>query len=191
MCVLIDADVPAQSTVPTLFAGYGVVGVVIGKSVDTQGITGSSQTFSGSGPLLGVGVQIGNRIFVDLNYQRAKGTSSENTLNNQYTYEIDGFQMPLNVNYLLRQRSRRFNVSVGAGLNVLKAHIQQWDKYGQHVIDKNILDPSMGWIVSARWRLIRNLEIGANLNFSVIGTYGISDSFMLRYTFKSSQESSN
>ncbi len=88
----------------------------------------TGKTFVGDGPELGISKALNNKLYIDISCSTFSGSDTKLIVNNNKNYyTLKGFQVPLTVNYLLRNNTKWFRVNIGAGVDYLKAHLQQYE----------------------------------------------------------------
>lgn len=160
---------------------------VFGRPFDTGSI------FVGEGPEFGISKEISNRTFIDLAFSTFSGQASRLKINNFETYyTIKGFQVPLTVNYLLRDSTKRFRINMGMGVQYVKSHLQQ---YGILTNPGNVLTNQIADIKITELQLVLQpgiqLRIIPNLYTSFIvkvcvstsGRYSDHPCLSLKYAF--------
>lgn len=154
----------------------------------------TGKTFVGEGPEFGVSKALNNRIYIDISFSSFSGRDTKLVVNNNKSnYILKGFQVPLTVNYLLRNNTKRFRINIGAGVDYLEAHLQQYESVnttiGQvtnQVNDIHISEFQFAFRPGVEFRIIPDLFVSwiVRVSISTNGRYVDNPILSLRYTFK-------
>jgi hypothetical protein len=158
------------------------------------GVFKTGNTFEGEGPEFGISKAINNRLYIDISFSSFSGRETKLIVNNDKNYyTLKGFQVPLTVNYLLRKNTKRLRINIGAGIDYLKAHLEQFESFntnnGQVTTQVNniqISEPQFALRPGVEFRIIPNLFISwiARASISTNGRYVDNTILSVRYTFK-------
>jgi hypothetical protein len=154
----------------------------------------TGKTFVGESPEFGISKALNNKIYVDISYSSFSGRDTKLIVNNNKNYyTLKGFQVPLTVNYLLRNNTKRFRINIGVGVDYLKAHLQQYESVsttnGQvtnQINDIHISELQFALRPGVEFRIIPNLFVSwiVRVGISTNGRYVDNPILSLRYTFK-------
>lgn len=184
----------------SLRIGYSSTNIVFKEafepSVNIFGRTfNTGKTFVGDGPEFGISKDLNKRIFMDISYSSFSGKDTKLKVNNNENYyTLKGFQIPLTVNYLLRDNTKRLRINIGGGVDYLKAHLQQYESVsttnGQvtnKINDIDISEFQFALRPGVEFRIIPNLFVSwiVRVSISTNGRYVDNPILSLRYTFKS------
>ena len=112
--------------------GYGFTSIVFDEAADPSflyfGLTFPSNNFRAHGPDIGVSKSINNRVYIDLSFSSFSGKDQRVKVDeNEQWYNLKGFQVPLTVNYLIRNETKRLRLNIGGGFQYLKGHLEQYE----------------------------------------------------------------
>jgi hypothetical protein len=154
----------------------------------------TGKTFVGEGPEFGMSKTINDKIYMDISFSLFSGRDTKLSVNtNKNYYTLKGFQVPLTVNYLLRNPTKRLRINLGAGVGYLKAQLQQYESVsstnGQITNEVNniqISELQFAFRPGLEFRIIPNLFVSwiVRVSISTNGRYVDNPILSLRYTFK-------
>lgn len=183
----------------SLQIGYSTTNIVFNEafepSVSIFGLVfNTGKTFVGSGPEFGISKDISTRIFMDISFSSFSGRDTKLKVNNNENYyTLNGIQIPVTVNYLLRDNTKRFRINLGTGVKYLKAHLQQYevisDNNGQvtnKISDIRISEIQFALLPGIQFRIIPLLNISfvVRVGISTNGRYADNPCLSIKYTFK-------
>jgi hypothetical protein len=163
----------------------------------------TGKNFSGDGPELGISKSIKEKLFLDIAFSSFYSPEFNQLTVNNYAldYTLKGFQIPLTINYLTRNSSKKFRVNLGGGLQYLNGHLQQFEKITDNggqitqstVTDVHISELQLSLRPGIQYRIAPNLVASfiVNTSISVTGNFGrYSDHpcLSLKYTFVKKKE---
>ena len=153
----------------------------------------SGKTFVGDGPEVGVSKSVNDKLFIDLSISSFSGKDTKTKVNNNENYyTLKGFQIPLTANYLLRDSAKKFRINIGAGLQFLNGHLQQFETIttasGQitnQITDIDISEIQLALRPGVQLRIIPNLFVSfiVKISISTHGRYSDNPCFSVKYTF--------
>jgi hypothetical protein len=162
---------------------------IFGRTFNTE------KTFVGDGPEFGISKDINEDMFIDISFSTFSGRDTKLKVNNNGDYyTLKGFQVPLTVNYLFRNHTKRLRINIGAGVDYLKAHLQQYESVSTtngQVTNKinDILISEFQFAIrpGVEFRIIPNFFVSwiVRVSISTNGRYVDNPILSLRYTFKS------
>lgn len=89
----------------------------------------TGKTFTGYGIELGAGMYIINNLFADFSISIFNGKDTKLKVNNnEHYYILKGYQIPISVNYLLRDSSKKLRINAGVGFQYLNGKLDQFEK---------------------------------------------------------------
>ena len=154
----------------------------------------TGNTFVGDGPEFGISKALNNKVYIEISFSSFSGRDTKLIVNNNKNYyTLKGFQVPLTVNYLLRNNTKRFRINIGAGVDYLKAHLQQYESVsttnGQVTNEVNDINTSEFQFTlrpGVEFRIIPNLFVSwiVRASISTNGRYVDNPILSLRYAFK-------
>jgi hypothetical protein len=154
----------------------------------------TGNTFIGDGPEFGISKNISHKMFIDVSFFQFSGRNTKLKVNNNENYyTLKGYQLPVTINYLLRDNSKRLRFNLGGGFQYLKGHLQQYEtsinNNGQvtnQINDIRISEFQLVLRPGVQFRIISNLYASfiVRAGISTNGRYGDSPIFSLKYTFK-------
>jgi hypothetical protein len=183
----------------SLRVGYSSTNIVFKEafepSVSIFGqVFNTGKTFVGDGPEFGISKALNNKLYIDISFSSFSGRDTKLIVNNNKNYyTLKGFQVPLTVNYLLRNNTKRFRINIGVGIDYLKAHMQQYESVkttnGQiknKLNDIDISELQFALRPGVEFRIIPNLFVSwiVRVSISTNGRYVDNPILSLRYTFK-------
>ena len=183
----------------TLKIGYNSTNIVFKEafepSINIFGtIFNTGKTFVGAGSEFGISKEINNRTFIDLSFSSFSGRDTKTKVNNNENYyTLKGFQVPLTINYLLRDSTKRLRINLGTGVQYLKSHLQQYETItnGNSQITNQITDIKISEFQLAlrpgiQFRIIPNLYASfiVKVSISTNGRYSDNPCLSLKYTFR-------
>lgn len=184
----------------SLRVGYSSTNIVFKEafepSVNIFGLTfNTGKTFVGDGPEFGISKDISEKMFIDVSFSSFSGRDRKLKLNdNEDYYTLKGFQVPLTVNYLLRNHTKRLRINIGAGVDYLKAHLQQYESVSGNsgqvtnkINDIHISEFQFALRPGVEFRIIPNLFVSwiVRVSISTNGRYVDNPILSVRYTLKS------
>jgi len=89
----------------------------------------TGKTFVGDGPEFGISKDLSENMSLDIAFSTFKGSDLKAKVDiyeNYYT--LKGYQIPITINYLLRNSSRKFRLNLGAGIQYLNGDLKQFEK---------------------------------------------------------------
>jgi len=182
----------------SLRIGYGFTSIVFKEAADPSflyfGLTFPSNNFRAHGPEFGVSKAVNNRVFIELSFSSFSGDDQRTKVDeNEHRYTLKGFQVPLTVNYLIRNPTKRLRLNIGGGFQYLKAQMEQYELVyegtDQILIQKGNFKISE-FQFSARpgiqYQIIPNLFAALifKVSISTNGRYSDHPSLSLRYSFQ-------
>ena len=114
-------------------AGYSGTIIVFKEAVDPSflnfGLTfNNNKSFVSSGPEFGISKSINNNLYVDLAFSTFSGEHTKFEYSgNEFWYTLKGYQIPLSINYLLREPTRKLRINLGGGIQYLSANLKQYE----------------------------------------------------------------
>ena len=114
-------------------AGYSGTIIVFKEAVDPSflnfGLTfNNSKSFVSSGPEFGVSKSINNKLYIDFAFSTFSGEHTKFEYSgNEFWYTLKGYQLPLSINYLLRDHTRKLRINLGGGIQYLNANLKQYE----------------------------------------------------------------
>jgi hypothetical protein len=154
----------------------------------------TGKTFVGDGPEFGISKAIDQKIFMDISFSSFSGRDTKLIVNNNKNYyTLKGFQVPLTVNYLLRNNTKRLRINIGAGVDYLKAHLEQFEsvttsnvQVTNQINDIHISEFQFALRPGVEFCIIPNLFVSwiVRVSISTNGRYVDNPILSLRYTFK-------
>ena len=183
----------------TLRIGYGSTNIVFKEafepSINVFGrVFNTGKTFVGDSPEFGISKNLSERMFAEASFSTFSGRETKakvNTSENYYT--LKGFQLPLTVNYLLRDSDKRLRINLGGGVQFLKAHLQQYETTGNssgqttnQITDINISEFQFALRPGVQFRIVPNLFASfiVKVGISTNGRYTDNPCLSLKYTFR-------
>ena len=181
----------------SLRIGYGFTSIVFDEAADPSfvyfGLTFPSSTFRSHGPEFGVSKSLNERVFIDVSFSSFSGKDLRAEKNeNEHWYNLKGFQVPVTVNYLIRNPTKRLRFNIGGGFQYLKAHLEQYETVYEGAdpmrIEKGdfkISELQFSARPGIQFRIIPNLFAALiyRASFSTSGRYSDNPSLSLRYSF--------
>ena len=177
--------------------GYGFTSIIFDEAADPSfvyfGLTFPGNTFGSHGAEFGVSKSLSERVYIDMSFSSFSGKDLRAEYDeNEHWYNMKGFQVPVTVNYLIRNPTKRLRFNIGGGFQYLKAHLEQYEIVyegtDQTRIEKGDFKISE-FQLSARpgiqFRIIPNLFAALiyRLSISTNGRYSDNPSLSLRYSF--------
>jgi hypothetical protein len=199
---LLALTLPAQNNGGALYLrlGYSATNIVIREAIVPDinffgYVFDPGKTFTGNGPELGVCKIINDRWLVDFSLSTFSGGELKaKSGNDQNFYKLGGFQFPITINYLTRSNARRLRVNLGAGLQYMQAHLQQFEtitntngtQTTNQTTDISISEAQLVLRPGIQYRIVPNLFLSFILNASLspAGRYADHPCFSLRYNFR-------
>lgn len=178
--------------------GYSSTSIVFKEAVEPSfqffGNTfKAGKTFVGSGPEFGISKSVNDKLFIDLGLSSFSGNEIKTEVNgNKNYYNLRGLQIPLTVNYLFRDSSRKLRISVGAGFQLLNGRLKQFEDIttggGQttyQLTDFDISEFQFAIRPGIQIRIIPNLFalFIVKLSISTNGRYSDNPCLSVKYTF--------
>lgn len=114
--------------------GYSATNIVFKEAKEpTAQIFGinfkTGKTFTGNGMELGAGKYINNNLFTEFSITTFNGKETKLKVNNnEHYYTLKGYQIPLSINYLLRDSSKKLRINAGVGFQYLNGKLEQFEK---------------------------------------------------------------
>ncbi len=180
--------------------GYGSTNMRISEAVANPSgylsFFSDSKVYTGDGIQFGFAKDLNKRLFLDVSLALFSGAeqtyfSTGNLSSIQRTYALKGTRIPVSINYLFRDPSKRFQINLGAGLQYLHFKFQQFETQTTSGLaaTKTITDLNAGQVQlllnpGVQLRLFDELRATFNINMAVISRYNDSGSISLKYTFK-------
>lgn len=115
-----------------LRVGYGSTNIVFKEayehSINFFGrILKSGKAYTGQGWEFGISKDLTENLFMEASFSSFSDRRTTVIVNNYESYyTIKGSKVPLTLNYLLRNSTKRFRINIGAGAQYLKAYLQQY-----------------------------------------------------------------
>jgi Outer membrane protein beta-barrel domain len=200
--VLLPLSMLAQerNEILSLRVGYGFTSIKFDEAVDPSflyfGLSFPSNSFRANGPEFGVSKAFNNRMFIDLSFSSFSGEGERAKVDeNEHRYTLKGFQIPLTVNYLIRNPTKRLRLNIGGGFQFLKAQMEQYelvyegtDEMRIQKADFKISEFQFSARPGIQYRIIPNLYAALIYKVSVStgGRYSDNPSLSLRYSFQRS-----
>ena len=184
----------------SLRLGYSSTNIIFNEafepSVNIFGrVFNTGKTFVGDGPEFGISKDLNNRVFMDLSLSTFSGRDTKTKVNNSENYyKLKGFQTAATVNYLVRDSTKRLRINLGAGIQYLKAHLQQYEtttsNNGQvtnQISDINISELQLALRPGIQFRIIPNLFVCfiVKVSISPKGRYSDNPCLSVKYSFRS------
>lgn len=154
----------------------------------------TGKTFTGSGPEFGLSKNINKSLFVELSLASFSGHESVLRINNNdHSYTLKGFQVPVILNFLIRDTSKRFRINLGGGVQYIKAHLKQFETLAdsggpstRQINDVSISEFSLAIVPGVQFRILSQLYISfvVNMAISTTGRYNDRPCFSAKYVFK-------
>lgn len=185
--------------IATLRVGYGSTNIgfkeAFEPSVNIFGIVfNTGKTFVGDGPEFGLSKEMNRKLFLDLSFSSFYGKDTKVKVNrHEHYYTLEGFQVPMTVNYLLRAETKRLRVNAGAGIAYLKGHLQQYEtitmsnrQVTNQVSDIRISELQLAMRPGVQLRILSDLFVSfiVRVGLSTNGRYADNPYFSLKYTFQ-------
>lgn len=182
----------------SLRIGYSTTNIVFKEALEPSlqffGNTfNSGKTFVGEGPEFGISKSINKNLFIDFSFSSFAGDDTKiKIFDNENYYTLKGFQIPLTVNYLLKDSSKIFRINLGAGFQFLSGHLQQFEKIssssGQttsQMKDINISELQLSLRPGIQLRISPSLfaSFTVKVSISTNGRYSDNPCFTIKYTF--------
>jgi hypothetical protein len=153
----------------------------------------SGKTFGGEGPEFGFRKNLSKLIFVEATFSTFSGRETKVKVNsNENYYTLKGVQLPITVNYLFGDSSKRLRIYLGSGAQFLKGHLQQYETIatssGQttnQITNINIseiqfvLRPGVQFRILPNFFALFNIKAGISSHGRYVDNFGLS----LEYTF--------
>lgn len=193
LLVLVGAQSLAQTNTPSVFAGFGAVAVNFREISQYTSLTQKREAFKGGGILIGGGLELRQQLYLELSLTPFKGNQlTRVTFSRENYFELKGFQMPISVHRLISNISKKFYMSLGGGINLLRANLKQYeDKGGNLVSNTTFFTPTLAVFTSFRWRLYKRTQFDINLNASMVPRFAGTIGFALRYNFSKKEAVTN
>ena len=188
-----------ENDIISLRIGYSSTNIVFKEafqpSVNIFGrVFNTGNTYIGDGPEFGLSKALNDNIYIDISFSSFSGSHTRLIVNNYRSYNtLKGFQIPLTVNYLLRNNAKRLRVNIGAGFDYLEAHLQQYESANttnglvtNQVNDIHISEGQFALRPGVEFRIIPNLFVSwiVRLSISTNGRYVDNPILSFRYAFK-------
>lgn len=158
----------------------------------------SGKTFIGEGVAYGVSKDINHKLTFDIAYSGFKGEEQTLRVNNvAYYYKLDGYQIPITMNYLTRDSSKRLRINLGLGVQYLNGNLKQFQNIttGANTItnkitDINISEVQMAFRPGIQFRIFPQLFALYTVKFAISGNGRYLDNpcLSLKYVFTKSSE---
>lgn len=183
--------------------GYGATNIIFKEalqpSVNLFGRTfKTGKTYVAEGPEFGISKDLNSNIYLDIGFSSFSGGDTRVEFNNSKNYyNLKGFQIPLTINYLFRDKTKKIRFNVGTGINYLKAHLQQYEsstltnsQVVNQISDINISELQFALRPGIEFRVIPNLFISwmIRVSLSTNGRYVDNPVLSLRYSFKTGKK---
>ena len=183
----------------SLRIGYSSTNIVFKEAFEPSAnifghVFNTGKTFVGGGPEFGISKALNNKIYIDISFSSFSGSDTKLIVNNSKNYyTLKGIQIPLTVNYLLRNNTKRFRINIGAGVDYLKAHLQQYEsvniingQFTNQINDIDISEFQFALRPGVEFRIIPNLFVSwiVRVSISTNGRYVDNPILSLRYNFK-------
>lgn len=154
----------------------------------------TGKTFVGDGPEFGISKDLSENVYVDISFSTFKGADLRAKVNNyENYYTLKGYQIPVTINYLLRNSSKKFRVNLGAGVQYLNAKLKQFeqatngtDKTTSQITDIDISEVQLALRPGVQFRIIPNLFalFTVKVAMSSNGRYLDNPCLSLKYSLK-------
>ena len=156
----------------------------------------TGKTFVGDGPEFGISKDLSENMSLDIAFLTFKGSDLKAKVDiyeNYYT--LKGYQIPITINYLLRNSSRKFRLNLGAGIQYLNGDLKQFekisngaDKTTNQINEINISEVQLAVRPGVQFRVIPNLFalFTVKVAMTANGRYLDNPCFSLKYALKKS-----
>ena len=155
----------------------------------------SGNTFSGDGIEFGVTRSINKKMFMDFSFASFSEDGLHFKVNDfEYLYKINGYQIPISINYLLRNEERKFQFVIGLGFQYLHSKLKEQQhyisadqKYIENEFDEiKISEASVIFGAGIQYRIVPYLLAAFNVkaSLSTRGRYSDRPSISLMYVFQ-------
>jgi len=156
----------------------------------------TGKTFVGDGPEFGISKDLSENMSLDIAFSTFKGSDLKAKVDiyeNYYT--LKGYQIPITINYLLRNSSRKFRLNLGAGIQYLNGDLKQFekisngaDKTTNQINEINISEVQLAVRPGVQFRVIPNLFalFTVKVAMTANGRYLDNPCFSLKYALKKS-----
>ena len=153
----------------------------------------NNKTFRGHGLEIGVSKSFNSHLYIDLCYSNFSGKDTKAQYNDNVNwYTLKGFQIPLTINYLLRNPTKRLRINLGGGLQYLKGELYQYETVsdgGEQTTNQkaviNISELQFSARPGLQFRIIPDLFATFTVNLSISTSGRLSDRpcLSLMYSF--------
>jgi hypothetical protein len=154
----------------------------------------TGKTFVADGPEFGISKHINNRVFLDISLSSFSGRDTKAKVNSSENYyRLKGFQTAATINYLVRDSTKRLRINLGAGVQYLKAHLQQYETTASNngqvtnqITDFNISEFQLSLRPGIQFRIIPNLFVCfiVKVSISPKGRYSDNPCLSVKYSFR-------
>ena len=183
-------------------AGFSGTIIVFKEAVDPSflnfGLTfDDNKSFNASGPEFGLSKSINNNFFIDLAFSNFSGKHTKFQYNgNEFWYSLKGYQIPLTVNYLFRDYTKKLRFNLGGGIQYLQANLEQYETIDEGAdditnqrTDITITELQFSARPGIQYRIIPNLfaDFVVRLSVSSNGRVAYSPCILLKYSFMHKQ----
>jgi hypothetical protein len=178
--------------------GYATTNIVFKEAILPQLfvfdiLLSPGKTFVGEGPEVGLSASMGSHWQHDVAYTSFRGKETKLVTGvNENLYELRGNRISFSTNYLFRKPEKWLRFTVGAGLQIMSARLQQFDKVSNTqgvftTLIKNIkiTEPQLLLRTGVQARVAKNLYLlfAVPLAISFNGRYTDGVGLSVRYQF--------
>ncbi len=178
--------------------GYGTTNIGVKEAYERSASffglkVKSGKTFIGEGVAYGVSKEINHKLTIDIAYSGFKGEEQTLRVNNvAYYYKLGGHQIPITINYLTRDSSKRLRINLGLGAQYLNGNLKQFQNItnGANTItnkitDINISEVQLAFKPGIQFRIFPQLFALYTVTFalSANGRYLDNPCLSLKYSF--------
>lgn len=148
----------------------------------------SDRLFGGGGFALGAGMEFGTRFFVNAGYMRFSGEGEYMDIDETYGHEVKGQTIPIIGGVFARDRSKKFNIGAGLGVQYRDINLKQFTKSAAptQLKDLRIRDAQLLYQLVMDFKISPNLAVEPAFNFGMTSGFSFAASLQLRYTFRKS-----
>ncbi|MGM9476534.1 outer membrane beta-barrel protein [Pedobacter sp. GSP4] len=152
----------------------------------------SGNTFVGEGLEVGISKSINPNVFIELGYSNFKGGDLRYKINSyERSYTLNGFQVPISINYLFRKEEKKLRFNLGAGLQYFESTLNEFESYNNtsNVPEENqfptINISEVHFLIrpGVQYRLLRNLTAAfvVKVSLSPKGRYTDNPAISVKY----------
>jgi hypothetical protein len=184
----------------SLRVGYGSPNIYFKEALEFerplkffQDVLNTGKIFTGNAAEFGISKNISKSMFAEVSFSTLSGRDKAKVDNKENYYTLKGFQLPVTLNYLTGDSTKRLRINLGGGVQFLKAHLQQYETVsingGQathQLTDINISEFQLALRPGVQFRIIPDLFASFLVNFGISTNGRFSDNpcLSLKYTFR-------